>query len=373
MGEKFRRQENRIVDRKIALFNVRRAMVAGALVSLLVPLLMIFGSSVSEIHGGFSTVLVLFETVCLAVTGANYLAVRRNNLNLGIPAYRIFWASFEITGFYLSYISRADSVGVGFYPILMVVFAVVPLLSFSEFIYGFVAELIFVFVVSAKYGTSGFEIFNILVLNGFVFWKSREAYAHMREYIAMKENSSEKTSRSLSDIPTGLMNGKGFERAAYNVFMSGIKNENYVAVLITDIDNLKSINGRYGAKMGDECIRCVSGIIKSQTSRYTNAIARLEGGKFAVCMECGCTDDAVRAAEKIRSMVSSKRMVPLGNGDSDFMTVSVGVAAFVPEAEKEYYIMYEEAEDSLIEAKENGKNLTIFEDSICGNGYRKAN
>lgn len=373
MGERFRRQDNRIVDRKLALINIRRAMAAALVMTLLIPVTILFGASLAEGHSGFYYLMLVFEIISLTTAGIDFYALKKGKLKSGLVSYRVFWAAFEILGMYLAYVSRAEGAGVSFYPIMICVLTLVPLLSLGDLIYAVTAEMIFILVLSVNQGTFGMEIFDIIILNAILIGASRSIYSHMREFIALKENSSEKTGRSLTDVPTGLLNRNGFERNAFRVFTDCIRRNTYASVLMIDIDNLKDINTAYGTRSGDDCIRTVAASIRALSAKYNSVSARLDGGKFAVFMEGSSSEEALRLGEKIRSVVYSKRMAPLNSSDSKFMAVSVGIASFVPDEEKEFALLYEEAEDSMISAKELGKNRAIFENRPLDQFYMEAN
>ena len=373
MGEKFRRQDNRIVERKLALLNIKRAMAAGTVMTLLIPLTILFGASLAEGHSGFMKLMLVFEIVSITTTCIGFYSLKNGNLRPGLISYRVFWAAFEILGMYLAYISRQAGAGVSFYPIMICVLTLVPLLSVGDLIYAVTAEVVFILALSVKLGTFGMEIFDIIVLNAILIGASRSIYSHMREYISLKENSTERVGRSLTDIPTGLMNRNGFERKAYRLFTDCIRRGEYASILMIDIDNLKDINSVYGTKTGDDCIRTVAASVRALAAKYSNVSARLDGGRFAVFTAGNSVEEAVRLGEKIRSVIYAKRMAPLNTSDSKFMAVSVGIASFIPEEEREFAHLYEEAEDSMINAKEMGKNRAIFENRPLEQFYREAN
>lgn len=346
--------------------------MAGVVMTLLIPFTLLFGSSLAEGHDSFYSLMIVFEVISLTTAGIDFFALKNGNMKPGLVSYRVFWAAFEIMGMYLAYVSRSEGAGVSFYPIMICVLTLVPLLSLGDLIYAVTAEMIFILALSLSLGTFGMEIYDIVVLNAILIGASRSIYSHMREYIALKENSSEKTGRSLTDVPTGLLNRNGFERSAFRSFTECIRRGTYASVIMIDIDNLKDINATYGTKTGDDCIRTVAASIRALAAKYSNVSARLDGGRFVVFTEGSSSEEAVRLGEKIRSVVYSKRMAPLNSSDSKFMAVSVGIASFVPEEEREFAILYEEAEDSMISAKELGKNRAIFENRPLDQLYREA-
>ena len=135
----------------------------------------------------------------------------------------------------------------------------------------------------------------------------------------------------------------------------------------------KLISGPNGVYICDECIRQVSDIIRQTILRNTDTICRLDGGRFIAFMEGGSDMEPVALAEKVRANVERKRIPHGRRAANPFVTVSIGVASCIPRYENSFTELYDEAEDALFEAKERGRNVTVYDEQVYGNYSRKAN
>ena len=81
--------------------------------------------------------------------------------------------------------------------------------------------------------------------------------------------------------------------------------------------------------------------------------------------------EPVRLAEKIRTVIEQKRIPHGRRAYSQFVTVSIGAASCIPKSEKDYAETYDEAEEAMYNAKEQGRNVTVYEEQIFG-AYKKA-
>ena len=154
-----------------------------------------------------------------------------------------------------------------------------------------------------------------------------------------------------TDPLTGLFNRRGFFGAAA-VLMTANRRKKLapVSVLAFDLDKFKSINDRFGHKMGDVVLEMFSKTLR-KTMRADDIIGRLGGEEF-VAIISGKLADACIAAERVRvafeaaALASDSRQIPV--------TVSIGVASGLPTANIDKII--ERADAVLYKAKENGRN-----------------
>ncbi len=127
-----------------------------------------------------------------------------------------------------------------------------------------------------------------------------------------------------------------------------------LALLLVDLDGLKSINDRYGHHAGDEAIRGLAGVIRSQL-RETDTGARWGGDEFAVLAPNTAEPAALALAERIRALIpaTSRRWSLSG---------SVGVATVDPGADGEVddaATLMRAADAALYEAKRRGKDRVV--------------
>ena len=76
--------------------------------------------------------------------------------------------------------------------------------------------------------------------------------------------------------------------------------------------------------------------------------------------------EPVRLAEKIRTVIEQKRIPQGRRAVNPFVTVSIGAASCIPRFEKDYNETYDEAEEALYSAKDQGRNITVYEEQVFG-------
>jgi len=132
-----------------------------------------------------------------------------------------------------------------------------------------------------------------------------------------------------------------------------------LSLLSLDVDGLAQLNGRHGSELGDEVVRTVAVRLKDAL-RTTDAVGRMEGGRFAVVMPDTPLEGARAAAERARGAVADDGLfAPGGNGSPERVevrfTVSVGVTALLPDdAGAETLLL--RADRALAAAKEAGRD-----------------
>lgn len=156
---------------------------------------------------------------------------------------------------------------------------------------------------------------------------------------------------SIRDGLTGLLNRRGVLDA---IGKSLARRTASYAVLLVDIDNLKSINDTQGHAMGDAVIGVVAESIR-ESIREGDDCARLGGDEFMVfAPECdsACASDV---AQRILQRLTDHGPLPIK------CTVSIGIS--VQEyASADFDQMYRDADAALYRAKSEGKHrFTVYQ------------
>lgn len=173
---------------------------------------------------------------------------------------------------------------------------------------------------------------------------------------------------SETDPLTGLSNARGlFDRLDAELARSRRYREP-LALLSVDLDGLKSINDRYGHRAGDDAIRSLADVIRSEL-RESDVGARWGGDEFAVLAPSTSKVAALALAERIRALIPERSTRwPL--------SASVGVATLDPKADGEVVdsaTLMRAADAAMYEAKRSGRNrVVIASPSRMGHGTRGA-
>jgi len=158
---------------------------------------------------------------------------------------------------------------------------------------------------------------------------------------------------SITDGLTRLHNHRHFQDELTRAFEESARYERPLSLVMIDIDFFKKINDTYGHAVGDEVLKAVSKLFR-ESIRTTDLAARYGGEEFAVMMPETDLGDAMKFAEKIRSLIEASPIPTPGGPVS--ATVSLGVAS-VPHARihapQELVVA---ADKALYRAKKNGRN-----------------
>lgn len=160
---------------------------------------------------------------------------------------------------------------------------------------------------------------------------------------------------SETDALTGLSNARGlFDRLDAELARSRRYREP-LALLLVDLDGLKSVNDRYGHRAGDEAIRSLADVIRSEL-RETDVGARWGGDEFAILAPSTSKVAAFALAERIRALIPQQSAQwPL--------TGSVGVATIDPNTDGELVdsaTLMPTADAAMYEAKRRGRNRVVI-------------
>ena len=123
-----------------------------------------------------------------------------------------------------------------------------------------------------------------------------------------------------------------------------------------DIDFFKLYNDHYGHQGGDECLKKVTTVLSSVIHRETDFLARYGGEEFSVILPDTDLKNSVRIAEDMRNALGALHIEHARSKISDFVSISLGVAALVPEKDTEPEILITAADQALYKAKEDGRN-----------------
>jgi len=157
---------------------------------------------------------------------------------------------------------------------------------------------------------------------------------------------------------TGLANRRQFDLSLENEFARARRNGSSMALVMMDVDHFKLYNDRYGHLAGDDCLKRVAGIIRSVISRETDVAARYGGEEFAAILPETDLAGAVAVADLIRAKVMQMN-VEHALSSWGMITLSIGVAAWVPDADASPSMLVSCADKALYEAKGAGRNVTV--------------
>lgn len=154
------------------------------------------------------------------------------------------------------------------------------------------------------------------------------------------------------DSLTGLYNSRAFVERYNRSLARGAKLQQQVALIVADVDHLKLINDAYGHETGSRALQHVAVALRV-SKRAADEAARWGGDEFAVLLEGGDQDAALRVAE---AAIAFLRDNPLhaAKGEQVQVTATMGIVAAVPSSPRDD--LFATADAALYEAKKAGRN-----------------
>lgn len=178
-----------------------------------------------------------------------------------------------------------------------------------------------------------------------------------RKALEISLQKSELRYRELAnaDALTGLANRRAFDERLEEAWNRATRNEQSLALLLIDVDLFKAYNDLYGHVGGDECLRCIAKVIASALQGRAEIAARFGGEEFAVILPNTTMETAVQVAEDVRHAVAGMK-VPHSGNQLGIQTISVGVAAGVPNRNSAAISLLTASDHALYRAKYLGRN-----------------
>ncbi len=161
---------------------------------------------------------------------------------------------------------------------------------------------------------------------------------------------------SLTDSLTGLFNRRFFDNALQTEFSRYKRSGSQLSLIMLDVDHFKKYNDYYGHLNGDKCLQKIAEALKTKVKRGTDIVARYGGEEFVVILPDTNLQGATILADRLRQFVS-KLGIPHAESDvSNFVTISLGIAATGEHSFTDGTQLVALADKALYYAKENGRN-----------------
>jgi two-component system cell cycle response regulator len=182
-----------------------------------------------------------------------------------------------------------------------------------------------------------------------------------RRRFQVKLHSTYETSLSmaLTDALTGLHNRRYLEVHLEKLIEKNTQTRKVLAVMLLDIDHFKAVNDTYGHSIGDEILKQFATRLKANLRSF-DLVVRYGGEEFVVILPDVTEERAHMVADRIRRSIAHTPFpcdVPDGALN---ITTSIGGIIIRSRIHPVQSIL-ERADKCLYQAKEEGRNCTIFE------------
>jgi diguanylate cyclase (GGDEF)-like protein len=129
----------------------------------------------------------------------------------------------------------------------------------------------------------------------------------------LRRMKSEEDASSLARVDplTGLGNRRAFDETATSLIQRSRVDASPLCAVVTDLDDFKQINDRFGHLVGDRCLREVANAVRG-VMRGSELLYRWGGDEFVVLLEGTTYEDARAVCERLDQAITSACSTPDG-------------------------------------------------------------
>lgn len=160
---------------------------------------------------------------------------------------------------------------------------------------------------------------------------------------------------AFTDGLTHIANRRCFDLRLEAEWQRSQRNGTMLALLMIDVDFFKHYNDRYGHPAGDDSLRLVAAALKVNLHRPFDLAARYGGEEFVGLLPDTDLAGAMAIAEKLELAVRALEIEHLASDVAQVMTISVGVAAALPDQHNSSASLVQQADVHLYQAKQQGR------------------
>jgi diguanylate cyclase (GGDEF)-like protein len=184
----------------------------------------------------------------------------------------------------------------------------------------------------------------------FIWMMNARLHAHMARQVT-------------TDALTELLNRRGLESAGELEVARYQRNPEDFAVVLMDIDHFKRLNDTFGHAGGDLVLCEVAALFRGLI-RESDVLGRLGGEEFVLLLANTSSAGAARLVEGLRKAMEAHRFEL--DGKAFNVTASFGITVSAGRREVRWETMLREADQALYAAKDAGRNICRFHESVHG-------
>jgi diguanylate cyclase (GGDEF)-like protein len=156
-----------------------------------------------------------------------------------------------------------------------------------------------------------------------------------------------------TDALTGLFNFRHFKTVLQAEMDRSKRSGIPTSLVLVDLDHFKAVNDTYGHEIGNQALKHVATILKSEV-RTTDIVCRYGGEEFAMIFPETHLNLAVKVADRIRQLIHDSPL-PIDDGEIG-ITASMGASVYMKTSIIDLVDFVDSVDKYLYEAKQSGRN-----------------
>ncbi|WP_404786820.1 diguanylate cyclase domain-containing protein [Altericista sp. CCNU0014] len=155
---------------------------------------------------------------------------------------------------------------------------------------------------------------------------------------------------------TRIPNRRRFDEHLDAMWRQMVREEDWIAIAIGDVDFFKAYNDTYGHLAGDRCLQQIAETLRQCCYRPLDLVARYGGEEFSIVLPQTNLAGALSLAERLRVAIDTLKIPHSGSEVDGIVTMSFGVAAARPDVNMWADLLLEATDAALYKAKSLGRH-----------------
>ncbi len=158
---------------------------------------------------------------------------------------------------------------------------------------------------------------------------------------------------------TQIANRRRFDEYLSQEWLRSAREQQPLSLIFCDIDYFKPYNDTYGHQTGDDCLRRVAQALEKVAHRPADLAARYGGEEFALILPNTPLSGAEQVGQSLQTHIADLRIEHSASQISPYLTLSVGIAVTVANANNTPEHLLKRADQALYQAKDKGRNCIV--------------
>jgi diguanylate cyclase (GGDEF)-like protein len=183
----------------------------------------------------------------------------------------------------------------------------------------------------------------------------------VRNHLELARQRKVLSALSFIDGLTGVANRRKFEEVLETEWRRCGRQDQWLGVIMVDVDFFKLFNDSYGHQAGDVCLKRIATALSENLNRGGDFIARYGGEEFVLLLPDTDIDGARATAGRLANAVNKLAMPHAKSSVAIHVTISLGGTSAAPHPDFTAEELVSFADRLLYRAKQTGRNKAIVE------------
>ena len=172
----------------------------------------------------------------------------------------------------------------------------------------------------------------------------------------LERQTEEAHLRANTDGLTQVSNRRCFDERLQKEWRRLMREQEWLSLILMDIDYFKYYNDFYGHLSGDDCLIQVAQTAAKQIKRPDDLFARYGGEEFVVILPNTKIDGAIAVAESIKQAIFNLNIPHEASKIGEIVTISMGISSLISTSDKLPDDLIALSDKALYEAKHQGRD-----------------